>query len=76
MKITGIIISQFKGIMSLSETNLQDIVNISGDNECGKTTIASLYAKSFGAQLISFSAVIYQTYKAARANPVDSLRYE
>jgi len=26
--------------------------------------------------LIAFSAVIYQTYKAARANPVDSLRYE
>lgn len=41
MKITGITISQFKGIMSLSETNLQDIVNISGDNECGKTTIAN-----------------------------------
>ena len=41
MKITGIIISQFKGIMSLSESNLQDIVNISGDNECGKTTVGA-----------------------------------
>jgi len=26
--------------------------------------------------LIAFAAVIYQTYKAARTNPVDSLRYE
>ena len=41
MKITGITISQFKGIMSLNEPNLKEIVNISGDNECGKTTIAN-----------------------------------
>jgi len=26
--------------------------------------------------LIAFSAVIFQTYKAATANPINSLRYE
>jgi hypothetical protein len=41
MKITGILIIQFKGIMSLNEPNLNDIVNVSGGNECGKTTIAN-----------------------------------
>ena len=41
MKIKQISINQFKGIMSLIENNLNDIVNVSGDNECGKTTIAN-----------------------------------
>ena len=41
MKITGLEISQFKGIVSLQEAELSDVVNISGDNETGKTTIAN-----------------------------------
>ena len=41
MKITGLEINQFKGIVSLKETNLNDVVNVSGDNEAGKTTIAN-----------------------------------
>lgn len=41
MNLKEISISQFKGVMSLSENNLNDVVNISGDNETGKTTIAT-----------------------------------
>lgn len=41
MKITGITINQFKGVMFLDESDLSNIVNISGDNKCGKTTVGA-----------------------------------
>jgi len=41
-----------------------------------KIGMGVFFSTGFLSLLIAFVAVIYQTYKAASANPVDSLRYE
>jgi ABC-type lipoprotein release transport system permease subunit len=40
------------------------------------TGMGVFFSTGFLSLLIAFSAVIYQTYKAASANPVEALRYE